>query len=354
MLFAAALLAFLMVYLLPGDATAVLLGKQWTPDRAEALRIELGLNDSVFAQFGRFIEGVVLHGDFGRSSATNQPVAEELASRLPATIELALAAMIIATIGGVLIGVWTAIKPRSWRDMLGLTGALAGVSVPIFLLGFLAIAAFSTGGWFDFSAAEHFGAGGEESFFPLPQSGRYSLNLYPLEEFVAQHPKATGFYLHDTLFVAESWAAFWDVLRHLILPALVLATVPMAIITRITRASVGEALMQDYIRTARAKGLSRRTIVFKHALRNASIPIVTTAGSQLGYLLGGAVLTETIFQWPGMGRYMVTAVENQDVRPLQACILIAATAFLCVNFLVDASYALLDPRVRRSGKVKAA
>ncbi len=329
---------FMLHHALPGDPAAAVLGKQYTQEAAHEMRERLGLNDPIPTQFVRYV-GRVASGDLGRSHVSNELVTEELKRALPATIELALTALLIATLVGVTLGVLTALRPRTWWDVAGLTAALAGVSLPIFWLGFLALQAFGESG----VMADVLGVRG------LPLGGRFSPAAYSLGQFVNETPAATGFFLWDTLFVAGDTQVFLHVLKHLFLPAIVLASVPMAVIARITRASMGDALLQDYVRTARAKGLRARTVVLKHALRNASIPIVTSIGTQLGYLIGGAVLTETIFQWPGMGTYVVDSIRALDVKPLQACVLVVAVGFVIVNLLVDISYAWLDPRVSTAG-----
>lgn len=329
---------FLLHHALPGDPAAAVLGKNYTPEKAHELREGLGLNDPLPVQFARYVRDLS-RGDLGKSHVTNLPVSEELKRVLPATIELGLCALFCAIFLGVSLGVLTALRPRTWWDVGGLTIALAGVSLPIFWLGFLALQAFGQGGYVE----SWTGISG------LPLGGRFSPSVIELNQYVAETPAATGFFLYDTALVARDMGAFWHVAKHLFLPALVLSSVPTAIIARITRAAVGEVLVQDFVRTATAKGLPRRTIILKHALRNAAIPVVTTIGIQLGYLLGGAALTETIFQWPGMGRYVVEAILNEDVKPLQACVLIVATGFVAVNLLVDLSYAWLDPRVAEGG-----
>ena len=338
LLLAVVLATFLLHHALPMDPAAALLGKQYNPAEAEVLRERLGLNDPLPVQFGRYL-GELASGDLGRSHVSNNPVQDELKRVLPATIELGLLAMLIATFTGVSLGVLTALRPRTWWDAAGLTTALAGVSLPIFWLGFLVLQVFGENGTLT-----------QLTGFPgLPLGGRYDPGQFALGAWVEQEPSATGFFLYDTLAVAGDSAAFAHVLTHLLLPALVLSSVPMAVIARITRASMGEVLLQDYIRTARAKGLAERVVVLKHALRNAAIPIVTSIGTMLGYLLGGAVLTETIFQWPGMGDYTVKAILNADVKPLQASVLVIATGFVVLNLLVDLSYAFLDPRLEGPG-----
>ena len=328
-------LTFVLHHALPGDPAAAVLGHKFTAQQAEEMRERLGLDDSLPVQFARYV-GRLTRGDLGRSRVSNVPVTEELARALPATIELGLLAVLLATVLGMSLGVFTALHPRTWWDVAGLTAALGGVSLPIFWLGFLAIELFGVGG--TLSSASGGGFGG------LPLSDRFNAGLFPLDRMAGQ-PWATGFLLIDTLTVGRNPEAFWHCVSHIILPAAVLASVPTAVIARITRAALGEVLLQDYIRTARAKGLTKARIVARHAMRNAAIPVVTSIGTQLGYLMGGAVLTETVFEWPGMGRYAVAAVKNLDIEPLQACVLVVAVAFLTVNLLVDLSYGWIDPRV---------
>ncbi|MBL4844382.1 MAG: ABC transporter permease [Planctomycetes bacterium] len=392
------LAVFLLHHALPMDPAAALLGKNYSAEKAHELREGLGLNDPLPVQFLRYL-GALSRGDLGRSHVSNVLVTEELKKALPATIELGLTALLLAILLGVGLGILTSLRPRTWWDVGGLTVALVGVSLPIFWLGFLAVALFgdngaletrgqallasSGGGWFPYSAGalgglllvsplmyvgKRFwaflgrpagrvllGLGGCAlglgfvhflfGFSGLPLGGRFNASVWELNTFVAETPGTTGFLLYDTLVVGRDADAFFHVCSHLLLPALVLSSVPTAIIARITRASMGEVLVQDYIRTAKAKGLTGRAVVLKHALRNAAIPIVTTIGTQLGYLIGGAVLTETIFQWPGMGRYVVDAILASDIKPLQASVLIVAVSFVVLNLVVDLSYAWLDPRV---------
>jgi peptide/nickel transport system permease protein len=392
------LAVFLLHHALPMDPAAALLGKNYSAEKAHELREERGLNDPLPIQFGRYLEELS-RGDLGTSHVSNVPVTEELKAALPATIELGLTALLLAILLGVGLGILTSLRPRTWWDVSGLTLALVGVSLPIFWLGFLAVAVFGDNGTLEtrgqaLLASSGGGAGvyalaalggaffvtpllllGRKTwpalgrplgagvvlvlgalagagflhfvfgFRGLPLGGRFDASVWPLNTFVAETPGATGFLLYDTLFVARDSEAFAHVCSHLLLPALVLSSVPTAIIARITRAAMGEVLVQDFIRTAKAKGLTGRRVILKHALRNAAIPIVTTIGTQLGYLLGGAVLTETIFQWPGMGRYVVDAILASDIKPLQASVLVVAVSFVLINLAVDLSYAWLDPRV---------
>lgn len=322
MLLAISVASFLLLHMLPGDPTTVLLGQRATAQNKRELRERLGLDRPLPQQYVLYLADVS-QGEFGESHRTNQLVSTELKQRVPATIELAVCAMLIATLVGVSLGVLAAVKPRSLVDFLCLSMALVGVSLPVFWLGFLAQKVFA----------------GELHL--LPFSGRLDFGAW------ATFQSDTGFYVLDALFVYRNGELLFDVLAHLTLPALVLSTVPMALIARITRASMLETLRQDYVRTARAKGASPTAVVMKHALRNAMIPIVTAVATQFGYLLGGAVLTETIFGWPGLGRYVIEAIDVLDARPLQASVLIIASAFVIVNLLTDLSYAFIDPRLRK-------
>jgi peptide/nickel transport system permease protein len=324
MLIAISIASFLLLHALPGDPTAVLLGQEATPETMAQLREELGLNRPLYVQYFDFM-GNVLRGDFGRSYFSGRPVSEELLMRVPATIELALAAMLIASLVGISLGILAAVRPRTLVDFACLGIALVGVSMPIFWLGFMLQQVF---------------AGTLEL---VPFGGRY--NAAAWQGFEPE----TGFFIWEAIFVYGSPELTLELLHHLTLPAFTLATVPMALIARMTRASMLDVLHQDFIRTARAKGVAPRPVVTRHALRNALIPVITSIGTQFGYLLGGAVLTETIFSWPGLGTYVVHAVIVLDARPLQAAVLLIATFFVLVNLLTDISYTVIDPRLRHGG-----
>ncbi|MCC6575359.1 MAG: ABC transporter permease subunit [Planctomycetes bacterium] len=321
MLAAISVAAFLLLHALPGDPAAYLLGQRATEENKRQFRERAGLDLPLEQQYVRWAGGIS-RGDFGESHRTNKPVIEELGKVIPATVELAVVAMLFATLIGVSLGMLAAIKPRSIADFTCLGFALIGVSVPIFWLGFMAQKLFA----------------GELKLLPF---GRR------LGDYWEGFQSETGFHTLDAIFVYQSPELLADVLHHLLLPGLVLSTVPMALIARITRASMLEALRQDYVRTARAKGVKPMGVVMRHALRNATIPIVTAVATQFGYLLGGAVLTETIFSWPGLGRYTIEAIEALDARPLQAGVLVVATTFVLVNLLTDLSYAFIDPRLRK-------
>ena len=315
------ILTFSLIHHVPGDPAAVMLGERASPEAVARLRGELGLDRPLHEQYGRFLSGL-LAGDLGRSLKTREKVSLEVANRFPATFELALAAILFASVFGVAAGILAARHRRSFLDAAVMAGSLAGVSMPIFWLGLLAILLFSVQlGW-------------------LPLAGRIAPALAV--------PKVTGFLLIDTL-VAGRPAAFLDVVRHLVLPACVLGTIPLAVIARMTRAAMLEVMTQDYVRTAWAKGLSERRVLLVHVLKNALIPTITVIGLQFGSLLGGAIITETIFAWPGVGRWLVLAVSARDFRAVQGGVLLLAGVFVLVNLVVDLLYAAVDPRIRLSG-----
>lgn len=319
-LFGISLFVFLVLHLFTADPAAMMLGQHANKEQVEALREELGFNKPLYVQFGIFLSQIV-QGDFGQSLMTRSSVTDELLSRFPATVELAFAAMLIATVVGVTVGVISAVKQYSIFDYLSMVGALLGVSMPIFWLGLMLIILFSvTLGW-------------------LPVSGRIAVGMEPTT--------ITHFYLIDSILTGN-WEAFKSAVSHLILPAVALASYSMAIIARMTRSTMLEVVRQDYIRTARSKGLVERVVVFKHALRNALIPIITVIGLQMGSLLGGAVLTETVFSWPGIGSFIVNAILAGDFPVVQGGVIMVATVFVVVNLIVDVLYAYLDPRIKYS------
>lgn len=317
-LFGVTLIVFLAVRMVPGDPAQVMLGERAKPETVAKLRQELGLDRPLPVQFMTYVSGIA-RGDLGRSISTGEAVTRAIGARFPATIELSLAALAIALLVGIPLGVLSATRKSSWIDVASTSGALVGVSMPIFWLGLVLMLVFS-------------------AFLRVtPLSGRLDLAL--------DIPTVTGFYLVDSL-LAWDWNAFGSALLHLILPAVTLSTVPMAIIARMTRAAMLEVLGADYVRVARSKGLSERVVIYRHALGNAMIPIITVAGLQLGTLLSGAVLTETIFAWPGIGSLAVGAVFSRDFPLLQGCVLVFATSFVLINLLTDLLYTRLDPRLR--------
>ena len=316
--FGVLLLVFVIAHLTPGDPVLIALGEHATPAAIEHLRAELQLDVPLPVQFVRYL-GRVIRGDLGRSIQTNERVTNELGTRFPATIELTLSAMLIASTVGVLTGILAATRQNSWFDAASMFGALFGFSMPIFWLGIMLILLFAWYlGWF-------------------PISGRL--------DYTIELARMTNLYVLDAI-LTRNWEALGNALRHLVLPAVTLSTVPLAIIARMTRSSLLEVLRQDYIRTARAKGLMERAVVSRHALRNAFIPVITVIGLNVGGLLGGAILTETIFAWPGVGRLVVDAIFARDYPIVQGAVLVIALLFVLVNLLVDLSYVYLDPRIR--------
>jgi peptide/nickel transport system permease protein len=290
-LFGISIFVFLLMYFTPGDPAVLMLGEGAPPEQLEALREAMGLNDPFYVQYYRWLRNAV-RGDLGRSLRSKKLVTEEILDRLPATTELAVAAVAFAVIVGVPVGILSATKPNSWFDNLAMVAALTGVGMPVFWQGIMLILIFSVHlRW-------------------LPSSGRMG-----------------G-------------------LEYLILPAITLGTASTASIARLTRSAMLEVLQQDYIRTARSKGLPRRMVTFRHALRNALIPVVTMIGLQFGGLMSGAVLTETIFAWPGIGRMIVDAINNKDFPLVQGTIMTFALMYALVNLIIDVTYALLDPRLR--------
>ncbi|MBE9099828.1 ABC transporter permease [Vacuolonema iberomarrocanum] len=319
-LFGITLLVFLFLHLIPGDPAIVMLGDRATPDQVEALRERMGLNEPLPLQYLAFL-GNLVRFDLGSSIFTGVPIIREILIRWPATFELSVAAMLIALVLGIPAGVLAAVRKNSWLDNLTMSGSLIGVSMPVYWLGLLLVYLFAVNlQW-------------------LPPSGRISVDAGLSFEPI------TGFYLFDTLIQGD-FAAFQDVLAHLALPALTLSTIPLAILARITRSAMLEVLSQDYIRTARAKGLLELRVIFKHALKNAMLPVITIVGLEFGTLLGGAILTETIFSWPGIGKWIYEGILSRDYPVVQGGVIFVATAFVLINLLVDLSYALLDPRIQ--------
>lgn len=314
-----AVVVFFAVHAIPGDAARLMLGEKATPAALASLRAELGLDQPLVQQFFSFLVRL-LHGDLGRSIQTGNTVAFEIAQRFPATVELAVAALAIALLVGIPLGVGASVRRGRLLDALATVVSLGGVSLPIFWVGLMLMAVFAAGlGWLPFSQRA---------------------------DILVSVPPVTGFLLIDSLLAGDTWA-FGDALAHLVLPALTLATVPLAIVAKMTRGAMLDTLGTDYVRAAKAKGLPPRRIYFKHALLNASLPIVTVVGLQLGMLLSGAIMTETIFAWPGIGSLAVASVFARDFPVLQGCALVFATSFVLVNLATDLLYHALDPRLRQ-------
>ncbi len=314
------ILVFLWIRALPGSPATTLLGERATAEAIAAINEQYGLNEPIHEQYFAYIENVA-QLDFGDSVTSRRPVFDEFLQRFPATIELALAAMFFSMLAGIPLGFLAAKRYGGFFDHFSLFASLLGISIPIFVLAILLKYVFAVQlGW-------------------LPTVGRMSVLI------TIDHP--TNFYILDAI-LAGDWAALWDVIKHLILPAIALGSIPLAIISRITRASVLDVQNEDYVRTARAKGLSPRTVDSRHVLRNAMLPIATIIGLQTGLLLSGAVLTETVFAFPGIGTWLVEAIKARNYPVLQGGILFIAFVFVIVNLIVDVSYALLNPRIRLS------
>jgi peptide/nickel transport system permease protein len=312
------IVVFFLIRLIPGDPVVVMLGEKASPEDIARVREEMGFNRPIPVQYLEYMRQL-LRGDLGTSIINRTKVTAELAYRLPATIEMIFGALIIGIVMGVSIGIGSAVKRNSWFDVTGMVGALLGVSMPIFWLALILIYAFAV------------------NTHILPPSGRIDV-LFSVD-------RKTGFMLIDTLLMGDL-RMFLNVLWHMILPAFVLSTVIMPILARMTRASMLEVLNQDYVRTARAKGLSERIVILLHALKNALLPVVTVIGGQLGGLLGGAILTETVFSWPGMGTWSYRAILSRDYPIVQGAVLVSALIYVFVNLGVDILYSFIDPRVR--------
>ncbi|AWX55461.1 ABC transporter permease [Brevibacillus sp. Leaf182] len=312
------IIVFSIIRAIPGDPALTILGEKATPQAIADIREALGLNNPWYIQYFDYMKDI-LSGNLGESLQTNAPISDEILPYLAATTELTIVSMLIAVFIGVNAGILSAWKQNSWFDYCAMLIALVGVSMPIFWLGLMEQWVFA------------------QELKWLPSVGRDD-SRNPVEAI-------THFYILDTM-IAGQWDQLWEVIKHLILPGIALGTIPMAIIARITRSSMLEVMRADYVRTARAKGLTQFWVVYKHALKNAMIPVLTVIGLQTGLLLGGAVLTETIFGWPGVGRYIVTAIGNRDYPVIQSGILVIATIFVLINLLVDLLYAYIDPRIK--------
>ncbi len=332
-LFGVSLLVFAIPRLIPGDAATIMLGERSSEANRARLREDLGLNRPMFLNFpglaergpsglfdSQYVDFVsrLLRGDFGRSIFTFIPVRDGLMQRFPATFELALTAMLLAIVVGVPAGYLAALRRGTWVDTGIMFGALAGVSFPVFWLAIILIYLFAVFlGW-------------------LPSSGRIDVSQAILP--------GTGLYVLDGLLQRRPEFS-WDAIRHLVLPSLAVGTIPLAIVVRMTRSAMLEVLGQDYVRTARAKGLARQVVNRKHALRNALLPVITVLGLSFGTLLSGAILTETVFSWPGIGRWIYQAISSRDYPVIQGGVMFVAFVFVVVNLLVDLSYSLIDPRI---------
>ncbi|MCT6874611.1 dipeptide ABC transporter permease DppB [Frischella perrara] len=316
------ILTFVFVHLIPGDPVLIFAGERGvSPERHAELMAQLGLNKPLYQQYFDYLIGI-FKGDLGVSFKSYVPVWDEFVPRFKATFELGMSAMLFAVVFGVPIGVLAAVKRGSIFDHTAISLSLTGYSMPIFWWGMMLIMLVSV----------HFNL--------TPVSGRVSDML-----FLDDSNPLTGFMLIDTLIWGEE-GDFIDAVQHLILPSMVLGTIPLAVIVRMTRSSMLEVLSEDYIRTARAKGLSRWRIVLVHALRNAMIPVITIIGLQVGSMLAGAILTETVFSWPGIGRWLIESLQRRDYPVVQGGVLIVATLIILVNLVIDMLYGIINPRIR--------
>jgi peptide/nickel transport system permease protein len=319
-LFGLSIVLFAFIHFLPGDPARAILGERATPEAVARLRDQLGLNESIWHQYLMYMSDL-FHGDLGHSIINNRPVLSEFVTRFPATVELTVAALVFAVGCGIPLGRLAARHPQSWIDAAVTALSLFGVSIPIFVLGLT----------LQYVLGVKLGL--------LQTSGQIDLRL-------GIEP-VTHFTLIDTILAGRA-DAFLDAVKHLVLPAISLGSIPLAIITRISRASILDVVHEDYVRTARAKGLTEHRVSRRHIMRNAWLPVTTVIGLQVGSLLAGAVITETVFNWNGVGSLVVTAISNRDYFVIQSSVLIFALIFLAVNLMVDIGYAYLNPRIRYS------
>lgn len=315
-------LVFFMIALAPGDPARVMLGERANAEQLAQLRSELGLDQPLGKQYLLYL-GRVFRGDLGKSMVSQQKITDELADRLPATIELAITATLFASILGIVLGVAAARNRNTWVDYSTMTGALVGVSMPVFWLALVLIMIFSVG------------------LDLLPTGGRMDVRLY--------FKPITNFYIIDGIimwFREGNSEYLVSALKHIVLPTIALGTIPLAIIARTTRSSMLDVLKQDYVKTARAAGVPERKVVFRYALRNALLPVITVIGIQFGLLLSGAILTETIFAWPGIGKWIYHSISARDFPAVQGGILFISFFFVMINLVVDLLYSVINPRIR--------
>ncbi|HEU4344605.1 MAG TPA: ABC transporter permease [Candidatus Binatia bacterium] len=317
-LFGISFLVFMLMHLAPGDPVVLLLGDDATPAEVARVRHEWGFDQPLIVQYWQFVSRALV-GDFGKSLKFGEPVAKLIVERLPATIELAFVSLLVAVLISIPIGVYSAIKRDSLLDHAGTGVALIGVSLPNFWLGIMLI----------------YFLGGQLNLLPVAGRVEYGIEIKPI----------TRLYLVDSLLTGNL-AAFWSTVQHLLMPAVTLGTALAAIVTRITRSSVLEVMRQDYVMTARAKGLSERIVIWRHILRNALISVITILGLQLGALLNGSVITETVFSYPGIGDLLIQSIAVRDYWLTQVLILFFGVIYFVVNMLVDVLYTLVDPRIK--------
>ncbi|HME61688.1 MAG TPA: ABC transporter permease [Candidatus Binatia bacterium] len=312
------LLVFLLIHAAPGDPTLLLLGEETNAAEVAKAKERWGLDQPLYVQYLKFLKSAAA-GDFGRSFKYTEPVARVIMSRLPATIELAIFAIIIATLLAIPLGVWAGAKPNSWIDNLGTSFGLFGISMPSFWLAIMLILLLA----------------GVLNI--LPTSGRSTYGI--------AGPEQTGFYILDSM-LQKNWRAVWDALTHIFLPALALGVNMLGILMRVTRSSILEVMSEDYIQTARAKGLRENRVIWRHVTRNALIPVITVVGLELGTLLSGSIIVETVFAWPGSGSLLITALNARDYPLVTGVVMTYTLAFVSINLIIDGLYAVVDPRIR--------
>ena len=312
------LLVFLLIQAAPGDPTLMLLGEDSTAEDIAEARVRWGLDQPVYVQYVKFFMSAA-QGNLGRSFKYDEPVLDVIINRIPATLELAAASLIIAVIFAIPLGVWAAAKPNSWVDNTGTTFGLFGISMPSFWFGIMLILLFA--GILNI----------------LPSAGRDTYGI--------AGPRITGFYILDSV-IEGNWAGVRDGAEHLFLPALALGSNMLGILMRVTRSSVLEVMHEEYVTTARAKGLEERKVLWRHVVRNALIPVITVVGLELGTLLSGSIIVETVFSWPGSGSLLIIALNARDHPLVTGLVLVYTTAFVAINFLIDVLYAVIDPRIR--------
>ena len=317
-LLGAVTLVFLVAHVIPGGPARALLGEKATPERLKYVAEKYGWDDPLAVQYGRFLKNTFFRFNFGESYFTGRTVSEEIREYFPATAELALAAMLPAVLIGITLGVLASLRPGGFFDVSCTGFSTVGVSIPVFFLGLLLLLTFRS--------------------FPMGGRLDITMDVEPI----------TGLLIPDSILRGQ-WDAASNAFRHLILPALALSTIPLAIITRMTRSSMLDVLQHDFIRTARAKGIGPNRVILMHALPNAALPIITVIGLQFGYLLAGAVLTESVFDWPGLGTYLTDAVNNRDFNAIQGSTIVIVFCFVLVNLLVDLTYLVFEPRLRKEG-----
>lgn len=311
------LLVFLLIHAAPGDPTLLLLGEETNAADIAKAKERWGLDQPIYIQYGKFLSAAAV-GDFGKSFKYAEPVIGVIKRRLPATIELALFAIVIATLMAIPLGVWAGAKPNSWIDNLGTTFGLFGISMPSFWLAIMLILLLA----------------GVLNI--LPTSGRSTYGI--------AGPAQTGFYILDSV-MQRNWRAVWDAVTHIFLPALALGVNMLGILMRVTRSSILEVMNEDYIQTARAKGLRENNVVWRHVTRNALIPVITVVGLELGTLLSGSIIVETVFSWPGSGSLLITALNARDYPLVTGIVMVYTVAFVAINLIIDGLYAIVDPRI---------